>query len=384
LTQRSRIIGVASSLLLLTVVLSACGGALPAQQWPGLTVAGGTVYVISGSPQQVYLLDAETGVQKGVYMPQGQHKGLVYWSPVTVSDDDLAKSTSEGPLAFVGFSEPQAKIYGLFAFDATTGLEQWSIPAQDLILAAPVYSKGVVYYGSSDGQVYAIDVKTRMVKTGWPFRAKEAIWGAPLVADSQVYVASMDHHVYCLDAETGKLVWDFEAKGAMAVQPVLDAARGVLYVGDFDARVYAIEASSGKAVSGFDFRADNWIWSEALLAGDRLYVSSLDGNLYALDPANGAVVSPYPFDAGNPLRAAPAQSGEVILAASEAGKLTAVNTTNAQPKWQWPSGVPTAAIYTTPVVVDGTVYVVLMNGQVVALQADNGVQRWTFTPPQIG
>jgi outer membrane protein assembly factor BamB len=394
LIRCSRILGVALGLLLLVVVLSACGAAPVAQNWPGLTAANDALYVISGSPQQVYILDATTGVQKGIFMPQGQHRGILYWSPVTVANDNLAVSTLQGPLAFVGFADPTAKVYGLYAFDAKTGQEQWNVSTQSasLILAAPVYSNGVVYFGSDDGKVYGVDVKTHAVKPGWPFQAKNSIWASPLVAGGRLYVASMGHHLYCLDAESGQLLWDFEAKGAMAAQPQLEANRTTVYIGDFNAHVYAVDANSGKPVSGFDFRAGNWIWSEVLPAGDRLYVASLDGKLHALDPATGKELAPFPFVAKDAtgtstptparLRAAPVQAGDATIIASEKGTVTAVNNTSALEKWHWPSsGAPTVGILTTPVVAGDTVYVILVTGQVYALQLDSGVQVWAFTPP---
>ena len=134
MTQRSRVLGAVVGLLLLGVVLSACGAAPVAQNWPGLTVEGDTVYAISGLPQQVDILDAETAIQKATFMPQGEHRGVVYWSPVTPGED----------LAFVGFAEDGTGTAGLYAFDPGTGQEQWNIPVKNLILPAPVYADGVV------------------------------------------------------------------------------------------------------------------------------------------------------------------------------------------------------------------------------------------------
>ena len=111
MTRRSRIVG-AGLLLLLVAVLSACGAQPVAQNWPGLTVGGGRVYVISGLPQQVYILDAETGTQQATFVPSGGEAGLPYWSPVTLGGD----------LAFVGFAESQSGTAGLYAFDPETCL----------------------------------------------------------------------------------------------------------------------------------------------------------------------------------------------------------------------------------------------------------------------
>ncbi len=372
MTQRIRLIGAIVGLLLLGVVLSACGAAPVAQNWPGLTVDGDTIYAISGLPQQVYMLDAETGTQKATFMPQGEIKGVVYWSPVTVGED----------LGFVGFADTGAGLAYLYAFDPQTGQELWPVPVESLIQAAPTYADGVIYVGDTTGNVYAVDVETRSVKTGWPFQAEDAVWASPLVTDGRVYVASMDHHVYCLDAESGELLWKQKLGGATAAQPTLED--GILYVGAFDGKVYAINADSGEPAEGFDFQAGNWIWSEVLVADDQLYVTSLDGKLYALDPASGAELSSY--DSGevsqgkDVIRAAPVQAGDLIIVATESGQATAVE--NAQRRWTWPSGVPQAGIYTTPVAVEDTIYVLLMNGQVQTLEAETGLQGWSFSPPQ--
>jgi len=375
LIKSRRVWGAAVALLLLGSLVSACGAAPVAQNWPGLTVAGGIVYAISGAPQVVYLLDAETGVQKATFMPTGTFRGQTfYWSPVTIG----------GETAFVGFASQSDKFYGLFAFDPTTGQELWRVPADNLILAAPFYADGVVYFGTSSGRVYAVDTAAH-TQPKWSFKAKEAIWGSPLVIGAHVYVPSMDHHLYCLDAQTGTVVWDFEAGGALATQP--SPNDGTLYQGAFDGRVYAVEAVSGQQVSGFDFRAQNWIWSEVLVEDGRLYVSSLDGKLYALDAATGQVLAGFPYstEATDYVRAAPVQGGDLAIIATGNGRVIAVNSTSGQVKWQWPATgfTPVSGILTTPVVSGERVYLLLTNGQVRALNVADGseVSGWIFPLP---
>ncbi|HSJ57027.1 MAG TPA: PQQ-binding-like beta-propeller repeat protein [Anaerolineae bacterium] len=383
--QRSRVLGVGLVLLLLTLVLSACGAVPVPQDWPGLTVDGDSVYVSTGVPRQVYILNAETGVQEGTFAPPTDSSGIIYWSPVTLGDG----------IAFVGIAEEQAGTAHLYAFDPATGQEHWRVPARNLILAAPTYAadgsehpSGIVYFADTAGWVYAVDVETGSVLPGWPFQAEEAVWAAPLVVDDMVYVASMDHHVYALDTVTGAEIWSTSVGGAIAASPVFAEADRILYVGAFDGRVHPLRTDSGELVSGFDFRADNWIWSEPLLADDVLHVTSLDGRLYTLDRATGAVVPPYPYDsaeitnAADSIRAAPADAGDAVIIATESGRVAAVS--NAQRLWTWPSGLPEAQIYTTPVVAGDLVYVVLMNGQVQALNVETGAPVWTFTPPEPG
>jgi outer membrane protein assembly factor BamB len=363
-------------------VLTGCAGAPVSQNWPGLTVDGDIVYAISGAPQEVYVLDAETGAVKATFLPQGlgDNRGAInYWSPVTVGDGQ----------AFAGVFQEKSDFNGLYAFDPETGQQQWRFAVDSQLLPAPTYVDGTVYFGSTDKNVYAVDAESGQLEPGWPFEAESAIWASPLVADGRVYAASMDHHLYCLDAETGEEIWKTEVGGAMAKQPLL--VDGILYAGAFDGKVTAIKADSGELVEGFDFSAANWIWSTPLMVEDQLFVTALDGFLYALDPDTGNVLTPYPYNSGeiddgkDRIRANPVEVGDHIIIGTEKGRVIAVR--DAQRACSWPTGTPDSPVYTTPVVSGGKVYVIQMNGQVHTLDVtalEEGVcaGNLLFSPPE--
>jgi outer membrane protein assembly factor BamB len=360
------------------VFLSACGASPVSENWPGLTVEDSMVYVISGLPQRVYMVDADTGQQQGSFSPVSESRGVLLWSPVTVGGD----------LAYVGFGDSGQGVSGLYAFDPETGQERWNAPAESTIIAAPAYADGVVYYADSDGGIYAFDAEAGAPKPGWSFQADSAIWASPLVVEDGIYVAGMDHYVYRLDPESGEVVWKTRVGAAMAAQPTLDDARDVLYVGAFNGKVYALNADSGEFVEGFDFEgADNWIWSEVLVTGDALYVTALDGKLYALDPVSGSVLPGYPYDSSGDdakatlIRAAPVQAVDNIVAAAvgvadESSEVTAVR--DGQRQWAWNTD---RSVYTNPVVVGELVYVVTRDGQLQTLNAETGVAGWSFAGP---
>jgi outer membrane protein assembly factor BamB len=59
------------------------------------------------------------------------------------------------------------------------------------------------------------------------------------VAHGVVYVGSNDSHLYAVDAKTGREKWKFKTGGKVLSSPAV--ANGVVYVGSEDGYLYAIK-----------------------------------------------------------------------------------------------------------------------------------------------
>jgi outer membrane protein assembly factor BamB len=129
----------------------------------------------------------------------------------------------------------------------------------------PVIAGGSVYIGSSaTGKVYALDAATG--KERWSIFTGGPVRFAPAVADGRVFVASDDGCLYCLTADSGKILWS--KRGGPGPDMVLGndrmisrwPARGGPVVADgivyFAAGIwpsegiylYALEAATGKVL----------------------------------------------------------------------------------------------------------------------------------------
>jgi len=73
----------------------------------------------------------------------------------------------------------------------------------------------------------------------WEFKADSIVHSSPAVADGIVYFGSGDHYLYALDVKTGKLLWRFKAEHAVGSSPAL--ANGTIYFGSTDCHLYALE-----------------------------------------------------------------------------------------------------------------------------------------------
>ncbi len=78
----------------------------------------------------------------------------------------------------------------------------------DLYLSSPAVVKDVVYFGSGDGNVYALDAATGAVN--WKFHTGDVVHASPAIANGTLFVGSWDSYFYALDAATGKEKWRFK------------------------------------------------------------------------------------------------------------------------------------------------------------------------------
>ncbi len=104
---------------------------------------------------------------------------------------------------------------------------KWTFTMGKSMSHSPAVVDGVVYVGSWDSRVYAIDASTGTQR--WVFTTGDSVDSSPAVADSVVYVTCMDNKVYAIDAATGTQKWIFTTGGSVYSSPTV--ADGVVYVG---------------------------------------------------------------------------------------------------------------------------------------------------------
>jgi outer membrane protein assembly factor BamB len=268
------------------------------------TVADGVVYFVS-STGSLAAIDTATGQPKWVFAVEYERKfeakGLHgYPNTAQVIPDAWDVFTSSPAVAAgkVYFGSGDGNIY---AVAAGTGILQWKFATGDVVHASPAVVGGTVYVGSWDGNLYALDAETGAKK--WVFEAgRDPVYhnqvgfqSSPAVVDGTVYVGCRDAHVYALDAATGRKKWDYPTSKSW-VNGTPAVRDGMVYVGTSDtARFMALDAKTGRLRWVFDAKA--YIFSSAALAGDLAYFGSHNGKLYAVDTRNGTLAWHFQTDA---------------------------------------------------------------------------------------
>jgi outer membrane protein assembly factor BamB len=70
------------------------------------------------------------------------------------------------------------------------------------------------------------------------------VYSSPAVANGVLYIGSWDNNVYALNASTGTELWSYATGGQVHSSPAV--TNGVVYVGSDDGKVYAFGLKKGQ------------------------------------------------------------------------------------------------------------------------------------------
>lgn len=357
--------------------LSACSGRITNTNWAGLSTDGSKVYLAFGPSVLAY--DPATQSQQWLY--PAETSAVQFFSAPSVQDDRVIFG-DYGRAG--GFFSPRVttSVYALENVASGTPGEMWinSGSATDKIVAPPLQVEDIVYVGTADNHILALNVADGSEL--WDVETGHAIWGQPSYRDGALFVNSMDWSVYSLDAETGDIKWHTELGGALASRPVL--GEDLVYVSSFDGNVHALDIETG--VVQWAAPALDWVWGAPALADGAIYYSDIQGNIFAADSQTGEQL--WTKSTGSYVQTAPVVVGDTLYIGSQTntdpvtGALTAYSTADGTQLWTQPTPAPLLA---APVIVgDDTVVVGLQNAEALLIGFDlaDGRELWRYSLPE--
>lgn len=193
-------------------------------------------------------------------------------------------------MSYVDCPENESGATGfLIAMNAKTGKTRWRFDTAP-VESSPLLHKGLLYVGSWNRRVYAIDARTGRKR--WSFAGDEQFNTAPAYAGGRIFIASDAGTVFALDARTGRKRWSAQSTGRgisgrefFYATPTV--AYGRVFIGNSDGTMYAFGARSGKLLWANPL--GTYIYAAAAAYRKRIYTGTYDGNFFALDAATGDV-----------------------------------------------------------------------------------------------
>ena len=257
----------------------------------------------------------------------------------------------------------------LYALNADTGELLWKHFLDGRVVASAAVANGVVYVGSEDGNLYALDASTGRLR--WKYATGGSY--TPTVANGVVYVGSGDDNVLALNASTGALLWKYTTAGLIWCSPAV--ANGVVYVGSFDSSIYALNAQTGALLWKYTL-THGFVESSPAVANGVVYVGSVwDHSLYALNADTGALLWQYTTGA-EIVVSSPAIADGVVYVGSYDHNVYALNANTGELLWKYTTGL---WIESSPAVANGVVYIGSGDGNLYVLNASSGSLLWKYT-----
>jgi len=291
--------------------------------------------------------------------------------------------------------------HNFYAVHLADGRLKWKMETGSRITSSPAVANGLVYFGSMDSNFYALDASTGTVK--WKFKtagerrfAAKRIHSAdpsgetmpdpfdfflssPAISNGTVYFGSGDGNVYALDAASGDLKWKFQAGDVVHSSPAI--ADGTLYVGSWDSYFYAIDAATGKEKWRFKTGEDHKIYNQVgiqaspVIAEGMVYFGCRDSNFYALDVQTGAQRWVFNNKGSWVIGSAVVKAGKVYFTTSDSGLFHAVDAKTGAPifslKFIWP-------MFSSPAIAGNTLYIGSHSGKVIAIDLGAQKEAWEF------
>ena len=157
------------------------------------------------------------------------------------------------------------------------GRSEQTVSVSQTSISAPVAEFDGICYVGDEGGTFAAFTPERGVL--WTFKAGNQITGGAVRdSDGLVWFGSHDHSLYALDS-SGKLVHEVECNGPINGSPVFDGS--CVYLGSCDGKLRKIDIHTGEVVKELDF--ESYIPETPVLSSGVLYILTHGGELAAVN-----------------------------------------------------------------------------------------------------
>lgn len=240
----------------------------------------------------------------------------------------------------------------IYLLNASTGAVSHSYATGGSILASPAIANGLCYVGSEDNNVYAMYLSDGFIP--WVYVTGGPIFGAAAVANGIVYANSQDGYLYALNASNGSLIWKLNTGDGSGNAPMV--ANGLVFV-PTESQLLAINAKTGFQEWSLSTSVTHFDEDPTLVAANSLLYFCGSGGLNAVHSGSGSLSW---FDSIPCFHLSVANG--VLYASTDADLIYAIDSTNGNILWQY----SVFNIYGSPTVVNGTIYVGDLGGNVSA------------------
>jgi eukaryotic-like serine/threonine-protein kinase len=270
-----------------------------------------------------------------------------------------------------------------YALDLQSGKLRWKIKTQGSIRSTAGIYQDKIYFISGDGKLYCI---SKLGKVLWTFATlgekqydfADYFQSSPVFDDNVVFFGSGDSHIYALNTQDGSLKWKYKTEGIVHTKPAIDEQR--LYVGSFDGYVYALSLKDGQMIwkfktVGHTYFPKGEVQGSPALNNRLVFIGARDYNVYAIDKAKGYCHWNKSHTRGWVLSQT-IQDSVLFMAGADERILVAVEPESGQEYWK---NKMEFLVFGNAIFDTQTMYVGTTIGKLHAINRKSGEKIWTYS-----
>lgn len=215
----------------------------------------------------------------------------------------------------------------------------WKFDTEGKVISTPVVSGEMIYFGSNDGNLYAVNKDTGLEV--WRYTLEFPILCEPAVQDDIVFFSGKDIFV-AVDAKTGTEIWlNNEQEKSDEIRrkdqwdyhdptPVID--NGVVYFGSFAGYIFGYDMNSGEKVWEFDASSGNPVRTTPIILNGIIYYGDWKGCYRAVNIEKKKVVWENEFV--SPFQSAAVIQDDVLFVGGRDTRISAIDCNTGEIKWE--------------------------------------------------
>lgn len=305
---------------------------------------------------------------QGVAPGQIGIKPTLAWTFAT-KDEILSSPAIADGMVFIGSTDNS-----VYAIDQATGGKRWSYATQDMVEAPALVLDGRVYIGSSDGFLYALDAKTG--KLAWKFETQDKIlgganWFTSKTGETRIVVGSYDANVYCLD-DSGKQLWAYETDNYVNGTPAI--YNGEIVFGGCDAGLHLVSVETGERANKIELGSGCQVAGSVAMYKDKAYFGHYGNEFLSVDIESGDIDWRYASKRDG-FVSSPALNDKYIVFGGRDKNLHCVLRKDGTPQWKFKTR---RKVDSSPVITGDKVVFGSGDGRLYLLSLKDGKELWSY------
>jgi outer membrane protein assembly factor BamB len=300
--------------------------------------------------------------------PEGEDFLKLIWKFKT---DDQIKSSPAivDDIVYIGSSDEH-----IYAIDIKKGKQLWKYKTGDTVEGTPCVIEGSVYVGSSDGFLYALDANSGELK--WKYETGGEILGSAnwvLLPDDKtiwVLIGSYDNKLHCVDSTDGNVVWTYETDNFINGSPAVE--KNVSVFGGCDAMIHVVSLAEGDMVKSID--SGSYIAASAAILDGQVYVGNYDNVFIKADIATGKIL--WKYEQGKaPFFSSPAIGRDFVVVGARDELVHCIGRNDGKKVWTFQT---LGEVDSSPVICGDKVIVGSEDGRLYVLRLSDGSKLWSY------